>query len=174
MLEPILEQVHDIELLLLVGRIVFRANIENDALTPLIEVLDPIEQRNDQTLINVNTALVRQYLIDCFNGINGDQWVFILRQIIQLVQKVRLLEIALAQVEVLNASDDGCLFDIGVHIVEAFLQRVLHVFVHAIEFERAKRPQGKTSYLVIRRLQIHLEGVDGKDGELRVLLGVVD
>lgn len=159
---------------MLVRRIVLGADVENDALAPLIEVLDSIQQRDDQCFVDVYAALIRQYLVDRLNCINGDQWVLILGQLIKLVQKVRLLEVALAQVEVLHAPYDRRLLDVRVNVIKTLLQRVLHILVHAVELERAQRSQGQPSYLVIRGLQIHLEGVDCQNGQLGVLLGVVN
>lgn len=159
---------------MLVRRIVLGADVENDALAPLIEVLDSIQQRDDQCFVDVYAALIRQYLVDRLNCINGDQWVLILGQLIKLVQKVRLLEVALAQVEVLHAPYDRRLLDVRVNVIETLLQRVLHILVHAVELERAQRSQGQPSYLVIRGLQIHLKGVDCQNGQLGVLLGVVN
>ena len=43
MFKPILEEVHDVEFFLLVARHVLRADIQDDALAPLVELFNTVE-----------------------------------------------------------------------------------------------------------------------------------
>ena len=77
MLESVLEKVHYIKFLLIIGRVILWANVENDTLTPLIEVFDTIQERYDECSINLDAAFVGLNLIDRFDCVDHNQWISI-------------------------------------------------------------------------------------------------
>lgn len=174
MLKSVFEEIHDVEFLLLVRRVVLRGNVQNDTLSPLVEVFYAVQEWDDKLPVNVDSALVCQYLVHCLDGVDDDERVLVTCQRVNSILKISLFECTFVEVVEFYAADDCCLFYVRIGVVEALGQRVLHVFMHSIKFQGAERSQGQASYLVIRRLQVHLECVNGQDGQLGILLRVID
>ena len=74
----------------------------------------------------------------------------------------------------LDATDDGSLLNIGVNIIQAFLDSLLQVLSHSIKPEGTQASQSESSDLVIiHLLDVHPESVNGKDCKFLVLLSIV-
>lgn len=58
MLKPVFQQVHNIKHFFLAYGFVFRAQVQNQRLTPFVEVLDTIEQGDDQLPVDFDATLV--------------------------------------------------------------------------------------------------------------------
>lgn len=120
-LEPIFEQVHDIELLLLILGVVLAADVQDNWLTPLVEIFNPVQQRDDKVSVNVNTSLVCSDFINRFDRIDYDKRIIVSSELIDCLQEFSLFELTFADVVKLNASNNSCLLHIWVHIVQTFL-----------------------------------------------------
>jgi len=116
-LKPVFKQIHNIEFLLLIRWIVLGADIEKNTLAPFIKILDPVQKRNDELSIDIDSTLVSQNLIHSLNSIDRHKWIFVFCQLIKFIEKIGLLETTFAQVEELDATYNGSLLYVGVNIV---------------------------------------------------------
>ena len=73
MLKSVFKQVHDIEHLIATFRLVLGAQVENDRLSPLVELSDSIKQIDNQLTRNINAAFVCLNLVYSFDGIDDNQ-----------------------------------------------------------------------------------------------------
>jgi hypothetical protein len=75
----------------------------------------------------------------------------------------------------LDAPNDGSLLNIGVNIIQAFLNSLLQVLSDSIKSEGTQASQGESSDLmIVHLLDVHPEGVNGKDCKFLVLLSVIN
>ena len=72
MFKSVLKQIHDIKHLIATFGLVLGAQVENDRLTPLVELPDSIKQIDNQLSRNINAAFVCLNLVDSFDGINDN------------------------------------------------------------------------------------------------------
>ena len=75
----------------------------------------------------------------------------------------------------LDAPDNGSLLNVGVNVIQTFLDSLLQVLSDSIKPEGTQASQGESSDLVVvHLLDVHPEGVNGKDCKFLVLLSVVN
>jgi hypothetical protein len=84
------------------------------------------------------------------------------------------LEVFLGNVVELNASDDGSLLHVRIHIIQTILNRLLQVLLHTLEPEGAQTSECETPDFVVLLLAVDEESVDCQNCQVLVLLCIVD
>lgn len=96
-------------------------------------------------------------------------------KLVQGLEEFSFLELLLGHVVELDAPDNGSLLNVGVNVIQTFLDSLLQVLSDSIKPEGTQASQGESSDLVVvHLLDVHPKGVDGKDCQLLVLLSVVN
>ena len=90
MLESVFKQVHNVKHLILALWGILGCQVKDDALTPLIELLNPIQKMNNQRSLYFNAALVRSNFIDSFDCINDYESIVISSELVQSIQELSL------------------------------------------------------------------------------------
>ena len=83
--KPIFQQIHDIKHFFLASRVILWAEVKHDSLAPLIEIFNPVQQRDDKLLCDIDTTFISGDLVDCINSINDNQAILVIQQIINLL-----------------------------------------------------------------------------------------
>lgn len=90
MFETIFQEIHNIEHFVFISRVKLRSQVKNNTLTPLIEILNSVQQMNHQWPLNINAAFIGFYLIYSFNSIDHYKGIVISSQLIEIVQEISL------------------------------------------------------------------------------------
>ncbi len=83
MLEPVVKQVHDVEGLLLGFRRVERAELQNLALSPFVEILDFVEKVDDHFGADGDASLFGEDFFEGFNRVLYYQGILISDHFVQ-------------------------------------------------------------------------------------------
>lgn len=74
-LKSVFQKIHDVKLFLLVLWLVLGCDVQNDTLTPLVEIFNSIQKWNNQASVNIEATFVSLNFIYSLNGVDYDQWV---------------------------------------------------------------------------------------------------
>ena len=90
MLKSIFQKIHNVEHLFLRLGTVLGTQVKNDALSPLVEVLDPIEQVDYESSRDFDTSLVSFDFIDSFDGVYNDESIGVGAKLLELLNVGRI------------------------------------------------------------------------------------
>jgi hypothetical protein len=119
---------------------------------------------DNQWSLNVDATLVGTDFIDGLNRIDNDEGIVISGKLIECVKEVSLLELFLGHVVKLHTTDDCCLLDIGINIMQTLLDGLLKILSHTVKSKRTQASQSEASNFVVLLLYVHPKGIDSKDG----------
>ena len=124
--------------------------------------------------VDVDSSFVCQDFVDSQDGIDSDKAIRVISQSVELLNIVSLLlKSGLVHVVELDAANNCGFLDVGVLVLKADVNSLLHVFKDTIKLETAQRSECEASNLSINNFHIHEESVDGKNSKLLVLLSII-
>lgn len=90
-LQPVIQNVHNVQHFLIRFRFVCGNKLENSCLAPFVEVFDSIEQVNHHFGALGYSALIRKNFLQCLNGIGDHHRVLISDQLVESVNDIFVL-----------------------------------------------------------------------------------
>ena len=172
-LQALLEQVHDVESLLLRVGLVPRDALEHQALRPLVEVLDPVEEVVDDLLVDHHPALGVEDLVERAHAVGDHLRVAVAQHRVQRVDEVGVRDGVGAEEVELDAAHHRRLPHVRALVLQPVadhLGQVLGDVGQPQAGERAEREPARHRVLVAAVL---LQRVDREEREVGVRRRVV-
>mmetsp|Transcript_42719 Transcript_42719/g.141456 ORF Transcript_42719/g.141456 Transcript_42719/m.141456 type:complete len:763 (+) Transcript_42719:57-2345(+) len=166
--EPLFEQVHDVEGLLRRLGLVARDELEDDALGPLVELLDAVEEVVDDWLVDCHAALGRQDLVECVDAVGHHLRVSVAQHRVELVDHVARGECVGGVVVHLEAGEDRRLAHVRRLVAQPRLDHPWEVLDDVWQAQRRERAEREPASHRVVVAAVFLERVDGEEREVRV------
>jgi len=170
-LEPLLEQVHDVEGLGRHGGRVPRDEPEHDDLRPLVELADAVEQVVDELLLHLGRAPLD--LLERTDRARDHGRVAVVERLAHPPDEPALQHELRRKVVQLEAAHRGGLAHVGRWVDQPILHRLLQVLDDVRQPKRAERAEREAARDRVLVSAVLLQRVDCEERELGVGRGVV-
>mmetsp|Transcript_26283 Transcript_26283/g.84327 ORF Transcript_26283/g.84327 Transcript_26283/m.84327 type:complete len:268 (-) Transcript_26283:239-1042(-) len=168
LIQPLLEHVDDVDGLLRRLGLVARDQLQDDALGPLAEVLDAVEEVVDDRLVDCHAALGRQDLVECIDAVGDHLRVSVAQHRVELVDHVARGECVGGVVVHLEAGEDRRLAHVRRLVAQPRLDHPWEVLDDVWQAQRRERAEREPACHRVVVAAVFLERVDGEEREVRV------
>mmetsp|Transcript_26282 Transcript_26282/g.84320 ORF Transcript_26282/g.84320 Transcript_26282/m.84320 type:complete len:623 (-) Transcript_26282:239-2107(-) len=166
--EALFKEIHDVEGLLRRLGLVARDQLQDDALGPLAEVLDAVEEVVDDRLVDCHAALGRQDLVECIDAVGDHLRVSVAQHRVELVDHVARGECVGGVVVHLEAGEDRRLAHVRRLVAQPRLDHPWEVLDDVWQAQRRERAEREPACHRVVVAAVFLERVDGEEREVRV------
>lgn len=135
MLQSTFQKIHNVKIQVLIRWSKASNKFQNNALSPLIKILNSIQKINNYFWIDFESPGSFLNLIYCLNCINDYVRIRIFHKTMQLFNKISRFEFFLWVFIHLDTANDCCFSNIRIKVIKAILNGLLTILSRVIELE---------------------------------------